>query len=341
MVALLFVLHIGGDNMNTTGKDFVYDEEEFRRMTNRSGKFLKKFSGVIVGIIVVLILAFNSTYQVSEQEQAVLVTLGKPQAITESGLHFKIPFVQKVIKVDTTIKGFGIGYDAATGVSNEDESLMITLDYNFVNVDFFVEYQVIDPVKAVYNSEDPEQILKNIAQSCIRSVVASYEVDSVLTTGKSEIQSNIKAAIIQKLAEQDLGIELVNITIQDSEPPTVEVMEAFKAVETAKQGKETAINNANKYANEKIPQANAEADGIVKAAEASKEQRINEAEAQVERFNAIYEEYAKNPEVTKLRMFYEAMEEVLPDLKVIIVGTDGVETVLPLDSFIDTDKVVE
>jgi membrane protease subunit HflK len=315
--------------------DFVYDEEEFRKAAKKSGKFFKKFGWIVVAAIVVLIIAFNSTYQINEQEQAVLVTLGKPQSVTDSGLHFKIPFIQKVIKVDTTIHGFTMGYstDANGYVLDTDESLMITSDYNFVNVDFFVEYKVTDPVKAVYNSENPELILKNIAQGCIRSVVASYDVDSVLTTGKSEIQSNIKQLIVGKLEEQDIGIMLVNITIQDSEPPTEAVMEAFKAVETAKQGKETALNNANKYRNEEIPDAQAKADGIIKNAEAQKEQRINEATAQVARFNAMYEEYVKNPKVTKLRMFYEAMEDVLPDLKVIIVGTDGTQTVLPLDSF--------
>ena len=315
--------------------DFVYDEEEFRKAAKKSGKFFKKFGCIEVAEIVVLIIAFNSTYQINEQEQAVLVTLGKPQSVTDSGLHFKIPFIQKVIKVDTTIHGFTMGYstDANGYVLDTDESLMITSDYNFVNVDFFVEYKVTDPVKAVYNSENPELILKNIAQGCIRSVVASYDVDSVLTTGKSEIQSNIKQLIVGKLEEQDIGIMLVNITIQDSEPPTEAVMEAFKAVETAKQGKETALNNANKYRNEEIPDAQAKADGIIKNAEAQKEQRINEATAQVARFNAMYEEYVKNPKVTKLRMFYEAMEDVLPELKVIIVGTDGTQTVLPLDSF--------
>ena len=315
--------------------DFVYDEEEFRKAAKKSGKFFKKFGWIAVAAIVVLIIAFNSTYQINEQEQAVLVTLGKPQSVTDSGLHFKIPFIQKVIKVDTTIHGFTMGYstDANGYVLDTDESLMITSDYNIVNVDFFVEYKVTDPVKAVYNSENPELILKNIAQGCIRSVVASYDVDSVLTTGKSEIQSNIKQLIVGKLEEQDIGIMLVNITIQDSEPPTEAVMEAFKAVETAKQGKETALNNANKYRNEEIPDAQAKADGIIKNAEAQKEQRINEATAQVARFNAMYEEYVKNPKVTKLRMFYEAMEDVLPDLKVIIVGTDGTQTVLPLDSF--------
>jgi len=139
--------------------------------------------------------------------------------------------------------------------------------------------------------------------------------------------------IMEKLDEQDLGVALVNITIQDSEPPTVEIMEAFKKVETAKQGKETAINNANKYRNEKLPTAQAEADRIIKDAEAFKAERINEATGQVARFNSMYEEYIKNPVVTKQRMFYEAMEEVLPDLKLIIDSGEGVDKILPLESF--------
>ena len=210
---------------------------------------------------------------------------------------------------------------------------MITSDYNFVNVDFYVEYKVSDPVKALYASEKPVEILKNVAQSCIRSTVGRYPVDNVITTGKNEIQAAIKERIIAELTKQDIGIQLVNITIQDAEPPTAEVMEAFKAVETAKQGKETAINNANKYRNEKLPNAEAQIDKILKEAEATKEGRINEAEGQAARFNALYEEYIKYPLITKQRMYYETMEELLPDLKLIIDSSDGsVEKWLPLDS---------
>ena len=215
----------------------------------------------------------------------------------------------------------------------ENEGVMITSDYNFIDVDFFVEYRILEPVKYLYNSEEPEDVLKNISQSCIRTVIASYDVDEVLTTGKGEIQSKIKEMILKQMEEQDLGIQLVNITIQDSEPPTQEVMKAFKAVETAKQGKETALNNANKYRNEKLPEAEAEADQIIQDAEAQKQVRINEAEAEVARFNAMYEEYVKNPEITKKRMFYETMEDVLPGMKIVIDNGDGVQKVLPLDSF--------
>jgi len=295
---------------------------------------LGKWIGIAAAVVVALILIFNSTYEIKEQEQAVLITFGQPQAVTDPGLHFKIPFVQQVKKVNTTIQGFAIGYDPTTNVSIEDESQMITSDFNFIDVDFYVEFRYSDPVKALYASAEPLNILKNISQSCIRNVIGSYPVDDVLTTGKNEIQSAIKEMILVRLEEQDIGVQLVNITIQDSEPPTAEVMEAFKAVETAKQGKETALNNANKYRNEQLPSAQAKADGIVKDAEAQKTERINEATAQVARFSAMYEEYIKNPTVTKQRMFYEAMEEVLPDLKVIIESDSGnVQTVYPLDSF--------
>lgn len=296
----------------------------------------KKIVIAVIVIAVVAVLGLDCTYQIKEQEQAVVTTFGKPTAVTTSGLHFKLPLIQKVHKVNTTIQGFPIGYTLDDNESNTEEAVMITSDYNFVNVDFFVEYRITEPVKYIYASREPEEILKNMAQSCIRTVIGSYDVDSVLTTGKNEIQSVIKEMITQKLEQQDIGIQLVNITIQDSEPPTQEIMMAFKAVETAKQGKDTALNNANKYKNEQIPEAEAKADQIVKEAEAKKQERINEAEAQVARFNAMYEEYVKNPEVTKQRMFYEAMEEILPELEVIIDGSDGVQKILPLKPFTDS-----
>lgn len=298
----------------------------------------KKGAGIVVAMIVlaivVVIVWWNSAYEIKEQEQAVLITLGRAQAVTEPGLHFKIPFIQQVRKVNTTIQGFSIGYSTDNDEVNEDESLMITSDFNFIDVDFYVEYRYSEPVKALFASRDPLEILKNISQSCIRTVIGSYPVDDVLTTGKNEIQASIREMILDRLASHDIGIQLVNITIQDSEPPTLEVMEAFKAVETAKQGKETALNNANKYRNEQLPSAQAQADGIIKDAEAQKTQRINEATAQVSRFDAMYAEYIKNPVITKQRMFFETMEDVLPDLKVIIESPSGnMQTIYPLESF--------
>ena len=291
-------------------------------------------------IVVLLIQAGNSYYTIQEEEQAVVCTFGAPKAVTTPGLHFKIPFIQTVTKVNTTIKGFTIGYSLeAENMTAVDDAMMITSDYNFINVDFYAAYRIADPVKALYASEDPVEILKNIAQNCIRTTIGSYTVDSVLTTGKNEIQANITQMILEKLESYDIGIQLVSITIQDAEPPTEEVSNAFKEVETAKQGKETALNNANKYRNEQIPKAEAKSDEILQNAEAAKQERINEANGQVARFNSMYQEYVKYPEVTKKRMFYEAMEDILPDIKVVIESSDGTtSTILPLDSFVSDNS---
>lgn len=312
----------------------TYNSKNDLGMTDKTMEALKKGGKITLLVIILSILVFDSFYSNKEQEQAVITTFGKASTVSESGLHFKLPIIQKVTKVDTTIKGFPIGYELESNESVDDESVMITSDFNFVNVDFFVEYKVSDPIRALYATEEPELVLKNIAQSCIRNVISSYDVDTVLTTGKNEIQSKIKENIYNKLEIDDIGIQLVNITIQDANPPTNEVMEAFKAVETAKQGKETALNNANKYRNEKMPATAAQVDKITQDAEATKQSRINEANAQVARFNEMYTEYAKNPKVTKTRMFYEAMENILPDLEVIIdSGNGSVQKVLPLDQF--------
>ena len=282
---------------------------------------------------VVFILALGSVYSLKENEYAVITTFGVPSVEDESGIHLKVPFVQKLNKVPKTINGFMVGSDMETGEFISKESFMITRDYNFVNVDFYVEYRVTDPTKYLYASEAPVDILKNLTQSYIRDTIGLYDVDSVITTGKSEIQAAIKEKIITRLDKEDIGIQLVNITIQDAEPPTEEVINAFKNVENAKQGKETSINRANQQRNQDIPAARALADETLKTAQATAEERINEAKGQVARLNELYEEYKKYPFITKQRMFYEAMEDILPDLKVIIMKDDGsTQTLLPLES---------
>ncbi len=292
---------------------------------------------VLIALVAVLVLsvAFNSFYELQEDEFAVITTFGHPTVVSDPGLKFKIPFIQHKTIVSKATKGFPIGYDMRTNEPITSESVMITVDYNFVDVDFYVEYRVTDPVKYLYNSEDPVSILKMLCQSYIRDTIGLYNVDDVITTGKSEIQASIKEKILNRLEKEDLGITLVNITIQDAEPPTKEVQEAFKAVETSKQEAETATNNANKYANEVLPAAEADADEILQQAEAYKASRINDANGQASRFSQLFEEYSKYPEITRQRLFYEMIVKVFPDVKVYIMGSDntGVSTMLPLDDF--------
>ena len=299
---------------------------------------LWKLLWLIPVILIIAGLAMDSFYTLTEDQYAVITTFGKPSMVSSSGLKLKIPYIQRVTKVAKTIQGFPLGY-RTDGSEVEDESLMISVDFNFVNVDFYVEYRVDDPVKYLYNSEEPEAILKMLCQSYIRDTIGLYGVDDIITTGKAEIQGVIRDKISTRLEQEDIGLVLVNIALQDAEPPTLEVQQAFKAVETSKQEAETAINNANKYANEQLPAAKANADEILQQAEAYKESRIAEAEGQASRFTELYAEYSKYPEITRQRLFYEMIAKVFPDMKIVITGRDGstLQTVLPLESFTGTN----
>ncbi|SFQ24369.1 protease FtsH subunit HflK [Butyrivibrio proteoclasticus] len=305
---------------------------------NKNGFVKKKISLKVVLIVIVALFALTivngSFYSVKEQEQAILTMFGKVVRVDTAGLYFKIPYIQQVHLVDMTTHGIGIGYVLKDGqnITVDDEGIMITSDFNFVDIDFYLEYKVSDPVAAYYNSEDPEMIMKNMALASIRNTVVNYPVDDVITTAKGQIQAEVKERLTTELAEKNIGMSVVNISVQDAEPPTEEIVQAFKSVETAKQGKETAVNNAKKYQSEELPKAEAAADKILQDAEAAKQARIAEAEGQVARFNEMYEQYKLQPYITKKRLFYETMEELLPDLKVII--TDGnTQQMLPLDSF--------
>lgn len=287
-------------------------------------------------VLVVVFLGLNSFYTLSENEMAVVTTLGVPSSVMKSGPQFKIPFIQRVYKMSKEIRGMSIGYENEQNLESiGSESEMITKDFNFVNVDFYIEYQIIDPVQAYINKNTNVDILKNLAQSYIRDTVGSYSVDEVITTGKAEIQARVKTLLSERLEKEDIGVGIINVTIQDAEPPTEAVSNAFKAVEDAKQGMDTNINKARQYQSEQLPKANAEADKATRDAQAYKQQRISEAEGQAARFNDMYQEYIKYPLITKKRMFYEAMEDVLPSLKVIINSSDGTQTMLPLESFVN------
>ena len=313
---------------------FSFMLERVKDAKDKAKSSIKKHVSVIVIIIIALIVVFRCFYTVSEQENAIVTQFGEVIRVDSAGFFFKAPW-QDVTMVDMTTHGTGIGYTVngkGQNITDTDSGIMITSDFNLLNIDFYLEYRVSDPIAYVYNSEDPETILSNIAQANIRTVVSNYNVDEAMTTGKSQIQADIKEAILAELAKRDIGLTVTNITIQDSEPPTDEIKAAFKSVETAKQDAETAMNNALQYQNEKIPEAEAAADKIVQTASANKAARIAEATGQVDRFNEIYAEYEKYPSITKKRMFYEVMEDILPDLKVIV--TDGkTQTMLPLDDF--------
>ena len=304
------------------------------------GKFAKKLPLVLLALILIL-GAVTCWYTVDDKQQAVVTTFGRVTDVTGAGVHFKIPFgIQRVYKVDVNVyQKIELGYTTSgdSYVVNEDESTMITGDYNIVNVDFFVEYRISNPERYLFASNDAELILRNLIQSQIRNVVGSSSVDAVLTDGKENIQMQVKDLVTEILDEYDIGLTLVDVRIQDAEPPTKDVIEAFKAVETAKQNADAVVNQAKAYENAQIPAAQAEADKLIQNAEYLKQKRINEAKEQVAMFAAMYEEYSRNPEITRSRMYYEAISEILPGVKLFIntAGSDAVQMLLPLESLVD------
>ena len=329
--------------MNNDGT-YQWPPQDTGTPTPKNPPNFKKLAGSILTLVIILAIVLGGMtcfYTVDDKQQAVVTTFGRVTDITDAGVHFKIPLIQQVRKVDVNVyQKIELGYstNGSHMAVNENESTMITGDYNIVNVDFFVEYKISDPVAYLYSSNDPELILKNLIQSQVRNVVGSSSVDAVLTDGKEGIQMQVKDLVTAILSEYEIGLTLVDVKIQDSEPPTAEVIEAFKAVETAKQRAETVVNDAKAYQNAQLPQAQAQADKLIQNAEYLKQKRINEAHEQVAMFTAMYEEYARNPEITRSRMYYEAIQEILPDVKLYIntsSGGDNVQMLLPLESLVN------
>ena len=303
----------------------------------------KRFGKTVVVFLLFAALvlgAMTCFYTVDDKQQAVVTTFGRVSDVTDAGVHFMIPFgIQQVKKVDVNVyQKIELGYssDGSNSKVNQNESTMITGEYNIVNVDFFVEYKISDPVQYLYSSNNPELILRNLIQSQVRNVVGSSTVDAVLTDGKENIQMQVKELVSSILEEYDIGLTLVDVKIQDAEPPTQDVIEAFKAVETAKQQAETVINDAKAYQNAQLPKAEAEADKKIQNAEYLRQKRINEATQQVAMFQAMYAEYAQNPAITRSRMYYETISEIMPGVKLYINTGDGsnVQSLLPLESLV-------
>ena len=300
--------------------------------------FPGKTIALVIIALAVLLVAQSCFYTVDDKQQAVVTTFGKVTGVTDAGVHFRLPLgIQQVEKVDVNVyQKIELGYSTKKNGYDVDgsESTMITGDYNIVNVDFFIEYKISDPVQYLYSSNQPELILRNLIQSQVRNVVGSSTVDAVRTDGKESIQMQVRDLVTEILADYKIGLSLVDVKIQDAEPPTTEVVEAFKAVETAKQKAETVINDAKAYQNAQLPKA--QADQLVQNAEYLKQKRINEATEQVAMFNARYAEYARDPQITRSRMYYEAISNILPGVKLYINTGSGsnMQMLLPLESLI-------
>lgn len=293
-----------------------------------------RFVKWIIPAALIAVLGLSSFYTVAEQEQAVVTTFGAVTSVETVGLHFKIPFLQRVQKIPVNIiqeMSIGYGYSDGEMYTVEDESRMLTGDDNIIDIDFYLEWKINDPAAYLYHSNDAKGILKALTQSCARNIVGSKLVDDLMTTGKDAIQSEIEDKVRENLEQYDIGVDIVDVKIQDVVPPTNEVLVAFKNVENAKLERETIINNARTYEEQTVPEAKSQADKILRDAEANKAARIAQAEGEASRFNAMYAEYANNKEITRQRMYLEMLEELLPGMDVYINTTSGgTSTLIPV-----------
>lgn len=283
------------------------------------------------GIIAILLLigVFTTWYTVDESEQAVVITFGRAdETITDSGLHFKLPWpVQKVevLSKEAFSLQFGYKQDETGEVLEvyENEAKMITGDENIVLTDLVVQWRITDPVKYLFNSQNPREILKNATSSSIRSVIGSSTIDEALTDGRAEVEANTRELLVTTIEKYDIGISILGVKLQDVELPNAEVRAAFTAVTDARETKNTKVNEAKKYENQKLSEAQGEKDAIISRAEGEKIARVQKAEGEVAVFNKLYEQYAGSKEITRNRLILETLETVLPNAQIYIMNDDG------------------
>jgi len=308
-------------------------KQEIPQMSPKTIKY------IVVGAIVVLLLLWATTmfYTVEEHEKAAILTFGKyTKTVEEAGLHFKLPYpIEEAVLVPAKIvQRMEIGYRDNNGQLTvvEDEAYMITGDENIVSADAVVVWQIADVEKYLFNISNPEQFLRNTAVGAIRSVMGANMLDFAITEGKSVIQTQAKELLVDTLSKYDTGIFFVDLLFQDIEPPPGEVAAAFAEVTNAREEKNTKINEANQYRNERLPTARGEAQAMIERAEAQKQSRILNAQGDVAQFNAMYAEYVNNPAVTRSRLILETLETILPNAQIFITDSSG-DTVsyLPLN----------
>ncbi len=303
----------------------------------------------LVMIVIAIVWAGTGFYTVGPDEQAVLRFFGKKSGTASGGLHWYYPAPigkRNVVAVTTTRRlelGFRSGADGFTvAQSVTNESLMITKDVNIVDVQAVVQYKISNLTDFLFNVDDPGdadrgipagqpdgRTLRDIAESALRQVVGSRNIDDVLTTEKEQVQTEVLLIMRQLAKDYESGIDVLQVLLQNVNPP-LEVQSAFEDVVRAREDKERLINLAEAYQASEIPKATGEAAKVTEAARGFKTGRIARAQGEADGFEAILEGYLLSPDVTRQRLYLEAMEEVLPGVTKFILSDSGVLPFLPL-----------
>ncbi|MBR8537329.1 FtsH protease activity modulator HflK [Carboxylicivirga sediminis] len=300
-------------------------------------KLLKNIRSVGL-ILLVAFVAWTAFFTVDPEEVGVIVRFGKYVRTVEPGLNYKIPLAESVYKVAverqqkmefgfrTARAGVKTSYSSKGSI---EESLMLTGDLNLADVEWVVQYRIDNPYNYLFKVRNPEVTLRDISESAMRQIVGDRTVNEVLTVGRAEISARLQELMQRICREYSIGVKIEQVVLQDVNPPEP-VKAAFNAVNEAQQEKETLINQAKAEYNKVIPKAAGQAKETIQMAEGYATERVNNAKGDVARFNALYEEYVKAPEVTRRRIYLETMEDVIPRLGQKIITDQNGSNVLPL-----------
>jgi len=305
-----------------------------------------RIGSLILGALV-LIVVWSSWFTVQPEETGVVQRFGAVHRSAGPGLHFKFPYGIETVNLVPTARvlkeEFGFRTVAssssqrsqyASGKAFKDVSLMLTGDLNVIDVQWIVQYRIEDPVRYLFNVRNTPQTIRDIAEAVMRREVGNRLGSDVLTVGRVAVSSEVKKEMQNILTAYDSGVRLVTVELQDVTPPDP-VKPAFNEVNEARQDRERTINEAQERANREIPKARGEATRTISEAEGYAQERVNRANGEATRFRAVLDEYRGFPEVTRRRLYLEAITTVLTEAKgLYIVDADQKALVpwLPLES---------
>lgn len=291
----------------------------------------------IVLIVLVLQAVYASFYKINPAEVGVVLRLGQYNRTADPGLHFKVPYIDTLYKVDVEeIRkeefGFRSRYPGQKSSFErrgyDMESLMLTADKNVINVAWIVQYRVNDPQAYLFQIKDVRQAVRDLSESVTRRIVGNMDFDYVLSN-RDLLAAEVKQELQKELKSLQAGLSIGTVQFQDINPPD-QVKPAFNEVNEADQDMKRLVNEAEEIYNQKIPRARGNAKQIFEEAHGYAVARVNDAKGESQRFLSILTEYKNAPEVTKKRMYLETMQEVLPTVESVYIMDKDQQTPLPL-----------
>ena len=304
------------------------------------GAMLRSLGTRGIGIIVALLIVgwgLAGIYIVEPAEEGVVLRFGRYLETTGSGPHWAPYLIDSVEKVNVEqIRRAEIGYRSdGRGGSVLPESLMLTRDENIVDVQFAVLYRIKDARNYLFRVRDPDLALRQATESAVREVVGRNIMDFVLTDGRAEVAQQVRALTQEILDRYETGLLVTSVNMQSAQPPT-QVQSAFSDAVKAREDEERYKNEARAYAAEILPRARGDANAKLEEAEGYKQKVINEAKGDASRFTSVLTEYSKAPEVTRQRLYIDAMQNVLSNSTKVLLDVEGSNNLLyvPLDKLL-------